>query len=393
MIVKIEKIDNQGRGIAFINNKIAFIKGALPGDEVEVQITVEKKKYILAKVINFISKSNLREKSFCKYSNLCGGCQFAELSYDNSFKLKVDSYKKYLEKNGITNNIIEIKNDNHFNYRNKISLKVHQGKIGFYEENSNKLVEINNCSITNESINNILEELKYLNIKEGFITIRSNYKNEIMLIITTKDKIDISSISALNIIINNEVVKGEKFFFDKINDLIFEISYDSFFQVNPYITSKLFDIINEEISSEDIVVDLYCGVGTLGINASKKAKKVYGFESVKNAVVNANNNALINKCENASFKVADLSKKIVINKDFNTLIIDPPRSGIDKIVMNYILENKPNKLIYVSCDYQTLVRDLALLKEDYNIQKMYVLDMFSFSYHLENLCVLEKKVS
>lgn len=388
----IEKIDNQGRGITFINGKIAFIKGALPKDEVSVKIKKEKSKYIIGEVDDVIKPSPLRVESPCVYSKKCGGCKFMDVSYEDSFNLKVESFKNYLKKNSIITEPVLIKNPSPYNYRNKISLKIAGGKIGFYEESSNKIVEIKKCMIASESINNFLQELKSFGIQNGFVNVRSNYKDELLVSINTKDKMNFSDLNVANLMVNNELIKGEKFFVDRINDFDFEISYDAFFQVNPYITSGLFNLINENIKEEDIVLDLYCGVGTLGINVSNKAKYVYGIESVKSAVINANNNALINKIDNATFKVGDLSKKINVKKEFNTLIIDPPRSGIDNVVMNFIKEKKPNKLIYVSCDYQTLVRDLKILDEDYEIKNLYTLDMFSFSHHLENLCVLEKKL-
>ncbi|MFI3260571.1 MAG: methyltransferase [bacterium] len=387
----IEKIDNQGRGITFINDKIAFIKGALPGDEIEVNVTVEKKKYIIGKIKKIVKPSDMRIKSPCAFSSKCGGCQFLETTYEDSFSLKMDSYKKNLMKNGFEMPIKFHKNDSPFNYRNKISLKIVDYKIGFYEEVSNKVVEINECKIAGNAINVFFSEIKDLNIKNGFVNVRTNYKNDILVSINTKDYVDASDLNAAGVIVNNELVKGEKFFLDKINDLIFEISYDSFFQVNPYVTGKLFDVINDNINDTDTVLDLYCGVGTLGLNASKKASKVFGIEVVKNAVINANNNALINHIENASFKVGDLSKNIKVKDDFNTLIVDPPRSGLDTVVMDFIKESLPNKIIYVSCDMHTLIRDLKILKESYNISSIDAFDMFSFSYHIESVCVLSRK--
>lgn len=389
--IKIEKIDNQGRGIAFINDKIAFVKNSLPGDIVDVLILTEKKKYILASVEKIINQSDLREETKCPYASKCGGCQFMEVSYDNSFKLKTESFSNYLKKNGILNELKLIKNDNPLNYRNKISLKIAGGKIGFYEESSKKIVEITKCMITNNYINEFLIDLKKLNIQNGFVTIKTNYLGELLVNINTKEELVYSDINVAGLVVNNNLIKGEKFFVDKINDLLFEVSYDSFFQVNPFVTSKLFNIINEYITKDDIVLDLYCGVGSLGLNASKKALKVYGIEVVKSAVINANNNALINHIDNAKFKVGDLSKNLKIKEAFNTIIIDPPRSGIDSVVMNFIKEKLPKKIIYVSCDYQTLVRDLKLLSDEYEIKEIYSLDMFSFSYHLESLCILERR--
>lgn len=389
--MKIEKIDNSGNGIGFINDKIVFVRGALPGDEVNIKIDREKKKFAFAHVEDFIKKSDIRISSLCEYSDKCGGCEFMSTSYDASFDLKVESLKNYFKKNSINNEIITIKNPSPLNYRNKISLKVVSGKIGFYESSSKKIVEIKKCMIASNYLNDAITKIKDLNIKNGFVTLKNNYEGKILASIVTNEKINCENLDFHGVILNHELIHGERFFFDKINDLIFEVSYDAFFQVNPFISSELFNIINKYITNDDVVLDLYCGVGTLGINASRCAKYVYGIETVKSAVINANNNALINKCENVVFKVGDLSKNIKVNKEFNTLIIDPPRSGIDKPVMEFIFKNSPEKIIYVSCDYHTFVRDIKILNEHYNLGDLYVLDMFSYSHHLENLCVLERR--
>ena len=155
--------------------------------------------------------------------------------------------------------------------------------------------------------------------------------------------------------------------------------------------SKLFNLIKENINADDLVLDLYCGVGTLSLNASLKAKKVLGIEVVPSAVINATYNAKINKLS-ASFvlnKVEDALTKI--NFNFNTVIIDPPRKGLDSKTLNFLLKQKVPKIIYVSCDPQTLVRDLQELKKQYNITKFYILDMFSYTYHVECLCVLNQR--
>lgn len=387
----VEKIDNEGKGISFSDDKIIFIEKALPGDKVDVKVLREKKKFINAKVVNYIEKSSLRKSQVCPYSHKCGGCSFIDCTYEDSLDLKISSVKNYFIKNGIDNEIKIIKNSNNLNFRNKVSLKIVSGRIGFYENNSNKLVEITKCAVANPVINSTINQIKKIGIKNGFITIRVNYLNEVILVINSKEDLVFDEIDVHGIILNNELVKGEKFFFDKINDLIFEVNYNSFFQVNPYITSDVCNILNKYISKEDIVLDLYSGVGLLGLSVASKAKKVMGFESIKEAVINANNNALINNIENAKYKYQDLSKKIVVNKEFNTLIIDPPRNGIDKIVMDFILDKKPNKILYMSCNPSTFIRDIKLLKEYYFVNDLYLLDMFSYSYHLESLCILERK--
>ena len=170
------------------------------------------------------------------------------------------------------------------------------------------------------------------------------------------------------------------------------MSYNSFFQVNPYICEKLFNLIKDNIDSNSLVLDLYCGVGTLGIVSSSKAKEVLSVEIVKNAVVNGIQNAKLNKKDNIKFMLGDVGEIVKkINKDFDTLIIDPPRSGLSKNTISFVKEKLPSKIIYVSCDVNTLMRDLKLLEDLYIIKEYKILDMFSYSYHLESFVVLERR--
>ena len=256
------------------------------------------------------------------------------------------------------------------------------------------IIPIDECPIASKSINNIIPLLKDLNIINGQIIIRSNLNQELLIIIKSNDKlkIDINKLKEKNkiagIVLNDQVYYNDPFLIEVINKIIYKITYDAFFQVNPFVASKLFNLIKENINADDLVLDLYCGVGTLSLNASLKAKKVLGIEVVPSAVINATYNAKINKLS-ASFvlnKVEDALTKI--NFNFNTVIIDPPRKGLDSKTLNFLLKQKVPKIIYVSCDPQTLVRDLQELKKQYNITKFYILDMFSYTYHVECVCVL-----
>ena len=238
-----------------------------------------------------------------------------------------------------------------------------------------------------------------LNVKNVSLIIRVNSNKEVLLIIESPSdnyNIEIDKLKELvklvGIVYNNKTIYGDNFFYERIGGFLFKVSFNSFFQINHYICSLLFKFINEEVNSNDIVLDLYSGVGTLGIVASKKARKVISVEIVKNAVLNGIFNAKINKQNNIQFILGDTSK--IINKikdDFDILIIDPPRCGLDKNTISFIKDNLPKKIIYVSCDVNTLMRDLKLLENDYVISNYKVLDMFSYSYHLESFVVLKIK--
>ena len=243
--------------------------------------------------------------------------------------------------------------------------------------------------------------IKSLNIINGKVLLRVNYLNEILISIETEEVITLNKINSniKGIILNNKVIYGQDYFIDNVNDLKFKVSYNSFFQVNKDINSKLFNIINENINKDDNLLDLYCGVGTLGINASLKAKKVIGIDNFENNIKDANENKLLNDIKNIEFICGDASVfSKHIDKNIDTIIVDPPRNGLNKFTIKNIIEYKPNKIIYVSCDPFTLVRDLKELIGFYGkkiplygINKYYLLDMFPFTHHVESLIILERK--
>lgn len=394
----IEKLDNHGRGICYINNKITFIENALPNEEVEIKITKENKKYNEGIVTKYIKKSSKRIEPKCPYFEECGGCNLLNTTYEETIKYKKDKLESIMSKYAkINKNIDIIESQNTLNYRNKITLKVINNKYGYYVSNTHKLVSINNCLLAEQPIKEFIKDINKLNIKNGEVIIRSNYNEEILIVINTKDKInpDIEYLKEnhkiVGFIVNNEIINGDNKFIEIINNKMFQVSYDSFFQINRYICGKLFELINDNIKEGETILDLYCGVGTLGLNANK-TKKIYGIEIIPNAIINAITNAKINKQNNAYYMVGNTSKCIdKINDKIDTIIIDPPRSGLDEITRNTIIDMKPNKILYISCDPMTLARDLNILKEYYNINLIKGLDMFPYTYHIETICIMERR--
>ena len=398
MQVKIERFDDLGRGIGYINNKVTFIDKVVPEDIVEVELTKEKKKYNEAKLIKIIKQSPLRIDAKCPYFSKCGGCQFQNITYENTIKYKKEKIVNIFSKHKISIFPEVITNISPYNYRNKITLKVNNYKIGFYINKTHNLVEINKCLLANPAINASIPLIKRFNICNGEVTIRCNQNAEILIVINSQDNLNIdtnylkSKIKLVGIVVNNKTYYGENSLFERMNNLLFKISYDSFFQVNPFIASQLFQIIGDNIDSSDKVLDLYCGVGTLSLMAAKKAQKVLGIEVVPNAIINALFNARINDLNNTQFVINDASTAISkIKPDFNKIIVDPPRSGLTKNIIDVLLKIKPDAIIYVSCDPQTLVRDFTLLSSIYEIKKSYILDMFSYTYHIETILILIKK--
>ena len=391
MNLKIEKLDDFGRGITYLDGKVTFVKNAVIGDIVDIVITKSKKKYNEAIIKKIVKPSDKRVEPICPYFNECGGCVLQNLNYDDGLLFKKDKVINYFKKNKLDLNPLVIK-CNKYNYRNKITLKIVNGNIGYYESNSHKIIPILTCAIAYEKINDTISLIKNFNILNGEVIIRCNYKEEILIAITSNDEINIDynnlDKSIVGIILNDKTIYKNNYFYEKVNDLVYKVSYNSFFQVNIEIAKELFSLVSNNIQENEIVLDLYSGVGTFSLSCSK-AKKVYGVEIVENAILNARENALLNHKKNVEFILSDASKIVDIDFEFNKLIVDPPRAGLSKEVINFINEKLPEKIIYISCDYHTQVRDINLLP-DYKIIKSYVCDMFPHTYHVETVCVLEK---
>lgn len=397
--VEIEKLDNQGRGICYVNNKITFVQNALPQEKVKISLTKESKKYNEAKVIEYIITSKDRIESPCPYFNECGGCELLNLSYENTCKYKKEKLENILSKYANIKTKVEIiKSPKNLYYRNKITLKIENGKVGYFAPKTHNLICIDKCLLAEPAINDFIKNIKRLNIKNGEIIIRSNYNSELLIWIKTKDRInpDIPYLKnnhkIVGVILNDKVLEGDNNFIEIINHQLFTVSHDSFFQINRDICSKLFDLVNKHINDNETILDLYCGVGTLGINASKNAKKAFGIEIVKNAVLNAITNSKINKRDNIYYMLGDVSSCLPKIKDkVDTIIVDPPRAGLDKITKETIIKFNPSKIIYVSCDPMTLARDLKELSSYYNIIEIKGLDMFPHTEHIETFAVLERR--
>lgn len=398
MNITIERMDHLGKGIGYLDGKIIFLPKTVIGDEVKIIKYREHKNYLEALEYKIIKQSSQRCEAFCPYYNKCGGCQIQNMSYDNTLDYKKERVANILSKVGIENEIEVIKNESDKYYRNKIELKIKDGKIGFYENKTHNLIEIQKCFITKNCINQFLPVLQKMEIKNGDVTLRCNFNEEILVWIKTYDPVILDesilpNYKVVGIIKNNERLYGEDHFLDKIGSMFFEVSYDSFFQVNSYINEKLFELIKENVEG-DTVLDLYSGVGTLSLMASKNAKKVYAIELVPNAVINAIKNAKINNASNVNFILGNVEDKIqYIEDEINTIIVDPPRSGLDKVTTQKILELKPDKLIYISCETQKLADDLKQLLPEYDVNKLYILDMFSYTYHVETMVILKRKSS
>ena len=396
--ILVTKLDDFGRGIGYVDNKIIFIKNALPDEIVDVGIVKDTKKYYEGNVIKYIKVSDKRKEVKCPFYDRCGGCNLLHITYDDSIQYKVDKVKNILDKfASIKNNIEIIKNDNPFYYRNKIELKIENNKWGYYNSSTHNFVEINECLIAKKSINDVLFNKKFIKVNNGSITIRSNYNDEIILSIKTNEGYFIDTdglkekIKLVGIVVNDKLIYGESYFIEKVKDKFFKVNYNSFFQVNLCVASKISNIISEYSFGENLL-DLYCGVGFLGQLVSDKYKKIYGIEINENSIIDAIKNSNINGIKNTYYLCGSTDKLIDKIKDnIDTIIVDPPRSGLVKNTINDVLKMNVERIIYISCNPVSLARDLSLLKGNYNVEKIYMLDMFSNTYHVECVSVLHLK--
>lgn len=393
MNIRIEKYDNQGRGIGYYNNKIVFIPGAIVGEIVSFKIVQEKEKYIIGSLESVIKSSLVRIKEKCPFYDKCGGCSFLHLSVDEELRIKKQIIIDLFNKEKIPVPEINVVNsDNIYNYRNKVTLKIKEGKFGYYDNASHNFVAINYCYLVKDSINKIIKSNNLFKIIDGEIVIRSNYNDEIIIKIASDSdvKIDVSKLvldnKIVGIIVNDKVIYGDDNFIEKVHNYLFNVNVNSFFQVNLNILEKISKIFNG--FDFDNVVDLYCGVGVLGTFVRKN--KLYGIEIVEDAIKNAKANAGLNKQCNNKYLVGDSSLISKINSKVDGIILDPPRSGLNKETLKNIVRIKPNKIVYMSCNPITFIRDMKVLNELYDIKEFYLLNMFSRTSHFEVICYMEK---
>lgn len=364
MIVTIENLNHEGSGITKVNNKVTFVKNALPDETVEIKITKSFKNYNEAIVTKYIKISESRQEPVCPYYDLCGGCDIMHMDYSSQVDFKKEKVKNILRKYANLNiEPIVIKSNKSLNYRNKITLHYKNKKLGYMKQNTNEIIEIDHCPLAMDNINDYIRN--HLDIKQDLI-IRENTSGDI---ITNLD--------------NNKMI-------EEIGNYKFRVDASSFFQVNHYICSHIFEIIEENIKENSNILDLYSGVGTLSIVASKKASFVYSIEINEHSHLNALENLKLNKISNIKFILGDVQKEIKnIHERIDTIITDPPRKGMDESTINVIETLSPNQIIYISCDPMTLARDIKRLN-NYKVEKLYTLDMFPNTHHVECVCVLNK---
>lgn len=441
----VDIIDNgyEGEGIAKIGNFTIFIPGAIKGEKVKILIVKVTTSYAFGKVLAILEASNHRvEEIDCLTYKRCGGCNLRHMTYQKTLELKRSIVQNLVNKNLRID--LQVKDtigmENPFNYRNKAQYPVglnKQGKpiIGVFANRTHEVIETNGCMIQNkqsEKIAKYICEFAYKNnisiynekTRKGIlrhIVIKVGVQtNEIMCILVLNGKEinneqklikelinNFSNIKTIvknintkntNVILGKEniTIYGDGYIYDKLGKYTFKISPLSFYQINPVQTEKLYNLALQkaELTGNEILLDLYCGIGTIGIFMANKVKSVYGIEIVEDAIRDAKENCKINNITNAKYYAGDTEKLLedLIDKEKiipDVIVVDPPRKGLDKTTIENIKKIKPKKVIYISCNPATLVRDLSYLVENYEVQEIQPVDMFPFTSHVECLCVLK----
>ena len=392
MRVNILKYDDLGNGITYIDNKVCFVKKGVPGDEVLIEITKSNKNYCEANIKEIIKKSNLRVAPVCKYYELCGGCNFLHLKKSEELNFKTNRCLNFFNK------LDYFYKTDDYKYRNKIVLHVKNGEYGFYMEKTNKIVKIDYCYLVKDKINDIIK-IFHQNVDNNFsgsITIRVNNQDETLVSIIGNYKyVDILVDNNLvnNLIYNDKVIKGNDYFYEYIDNYKFKVHYKSFFQVNIKGLEVINKILKEFLNDKQInkALDLYSGTSVLGILISKYVNKVTSVESNTNASSDAKDNIKINNINNLEVINGLVENYIDKFQDIDLVILDPARRGLDKKTINCLKIIKSKYLIYIACGIDSLKRDLKLLNDTYNIEKLFGVDMFPNTKNTECVCVLKLK--
>ena len=443
----VDVIDNgyDGEGIAKINNFTIFIQGAIKGEKVKILILKVTKSFAYGKILEIIKRSDYRCNVDCTTFNKCGGCTLRHIKYEETLNIKrnivINCLYKNFHQEVKVNETIGMEKPLH--YRNKLQYPVginNDGNpiIGIYSQRTHNIIATDGaCFIQNEKSCDIAQDIFGFSVKHNIkpydeknnsgtlrhIIIRAGFKtNEIMVVIVvnndefndenefveelTQKYPEIKTIvknyneKNTNVILGhkNKVIYGEGYIYDFLGNYKFKISPLSFYQVNPIQTEILYNKAIEyaSLTGKETIFDLYCGIGTIGIFASSKAKKVYGIEVVPQAIEDAKENAKLNQVSNAEFFAGEVEKILPDLIDHKCIsadvaFIDPPRKGCDIVTIETLLKILPQRIVYVSCNPATLARDIKLLEDKYILHEVQPVDMFPYTSHVECVSVLHRK--
>lgn len=394
MKVKIDSIDHLGTGITKVDNLITFVPKSVPNDICDITIIKKHTKYNIAKIDKIIAQSPQRIPAICPYYDVCGGCQISNLTYQEQLQFKknkiINIFQKYLKLN-ISPEIVP--SDNIYNYRNKITFKIFNNHLSLVDI-FNRPINIKKCLLVSQKVNDLCDYIEREDLSKVRKIIIKECDNGLILNISGTMNINNLTKFCLSIYNDKKCLYYKEDGYITLNDIKYRLSNLSFFQINTQNITKLYDLIVKygQFSKKDNVIDLYCGVGSISLYISKYINKVLGIEIIPDAIEDAKYNAKINNINNATFLCGDVAKLINNHKDYDTIIVDPPRIGLDNYTIDILNNVKSSKIIYVSCDPMTLVRDLKKLT-NYNLEDITLVDMFPQTHHVECVSLLQRKSS
>lgn len=442
----VDIMDNgfEGEGIAKIDNFTIFIPNTIKGERVRIMIVKVLSSHAFGKLIEILKASPVRETEDCQTYKRCGGCQLRHIKYEETLKIKQNAVQSLVNKT--LKQKIEVEEtlgmENPYHYRNKAQYPLginKEGKpvMGVFANRTHEIIPIQNCLIQNKQAEEVAKFIFDFIVKNKVSIYDEKKQKGLMRHIVTKIGIKTEEIMCILVINGNQIpqekelinqvimhfpnvktivkninkqntnvilgkenipIYGDGFIKDKLGEFVFKISPLSFYQVNPIQAQRLYQIGVDaaQITKQDIVFDLYCGIGTISLFMARFAKSVYGIELVEEAVCAARENTLINKIDNAQFIAGDVEKILddLINEQKiipDIVMVDPPRKGLDRSSIDNILRISPKRLVYISCNPATLVRDLSALEGLYEINRLKPVDMFPFTSHVECVAVLQLK--
>lgn len=436
--VRCRAYDRMGRGLVNFNHSVIPVAGLLDNEMAYIYLK-HTKQGTIGILDEVETPSPERILPPCPYYERCGGCQLMHMSYKEQLRFKTNTVKALLEKFCPVEDAIGMADLRH--YRNKVHASFSlnkKGKIiaGVYEEGSHRVVDIRECMIQNRTANLVIATIKSLMEKQGIkpynedrhtgvmrhVLIRTGWKTgQVMVVLVIgqsrfagkqnfvkallKAHPEITSIvlnyndkkTSMVLGEREEVVFGPGYIEDELCGIRFTLSPSAFYQINSPQTELLYKIAIDMagLQKTDSVLDAYCGIGTISLIAALKAGQVTGVEINKEAVKNAKNNAKLNHIKNAAFICEDAGKFMVAEAKqkhaYDTVILDPPRSGCDKPFLTSLVKLSPKKIVYISCNPVTQAENIAyLVNHGYKVRKIQPVDMFGGSYHIESLCVLSK---
>lgn len=441
MKLLISRVANDGEGIGYYQSKPVFVYYAYKDEIVDIDLSINKRGAYEGKLNEIIKQSPHRVTPNCPYYGQCGGCNLMHINYFESLKYKksvvrflVNTNLRKISKNITINNTLP--SPKQFNYRNHINVPVryinNKNMIGLFYRGTNNFLPVEVCLVEEQSLSTIAKDIlllmDQLNIKgynpktnQGSIanlSIRSNLENEIQLTFVLKKKTNLTKLIKQLTLKHKNVVSiyenycptfktnrdyldgklthlyGKEELIMRLDNFQFIITPFAFFQLNTLQAINLYNMIIEkaDLKPTDLVLDAYSGVGTIATFISPHVKKVVAIESVKDAVKAIEKSNQLNNIKNIKAITGDVLKVTdYLKQQFDVMIFDPPRTGLGKTIVNYIIKNAPKKVIYVSCNPETLVKDLNLLSEKYNILSIDPIDMFPQTSQIETLTILTLK--